>query len=81
MTRLSGLSELLRDFNNRLGLTESQIVTASTEDRVVWRTKLREGATRNGIEQRLKALGSLLIEKYDVPKNRRFFVELAEDAA
>jgi len=81
LTRISGVSELLRDFNNRLNITEAQTAGASQADRVVWRTTLRDGETRKGIDQRLKSLGALLLQEYGIKEDRQFFVELADDAA
>ena len=81
LTRLTGLRQILMDFNQRLSITETQMGNLTAEKIYVYRVKLRDGRTRKSIENKLALLGKLLIKKYDINPDGQFFVQLDEDSA
>ena len=81
LTRVTSLSEILKDANNRLNLTESQMLSLSEKDRAQWRMRLRDGKTLESVAKQLKELAKLLTKSYGVDESRKFFVELDGAAA
>jgi len=78
-TRASRLHELLTGFNQRLSFTEERM--SNHPDQIVTiRTKLRDGAVRRQVIDNLKLFGELLISKYGITRDQRFFVELKDNA-
>ena len=78
-TRVVNIRELLTQFNLRLSLTETEMINRPQNIKL-WRTKLRDGATRNQIAIKLKKLADLLMSNYDLKESDVFFVPLEEDA-
>ncbi|MBN1227738.1 MAG: hypothetical protein JXA79_12155 [Deltaproteobacteria bacterium] len=79
-TRVTDLAEKLENINRRLDITEDLILEAKirgdNEFIITWREKLRDGETRKQIGPLLNKLGELLMEKYGIDKDKRFFVDL-----
>ena len=57
-TALVAIQELMADFNNRLQTTETHMLRGEIAS---WRTKLRDGATRQSLRGQLNSFGALLI--------------------
>ena len=78
-TRASHLHELLIGFNQRLSFTEDRM--SNHPDQIVTiRKKLRDGVVRGQVTNNLKLFGELLISKYGISRDQRFFLELKDNA-
>ena len=78
-TRASDLNELLDGFNDRLIVTQNQMME-NPKNIKIWRTQLRDGKTRKQVILKLTKFGALLVSDYGVKESEYFFVPLGEDA-
>jgi hypothetical protein len=78
LTRASNLIELARSFNRGLDFTE-QWTASHPNDIKKFRFKLRNGATRHQVADKLARFGKLLMSDYGVRESNQFFVDLEED--
>ncbi len=78
-TRATNLRDIAADFNLRLGSLESNMLDNPGKITEI-RTRARDGLTRRQIKAKLKKFAELLISKYGVDGDERFFVQLEEDA-
>lgn len=79
LTRMTGLREIIHEFNNRLSITESQMASDVRNIRTL-RLRLRDGRTRASVVLKLRLFGDLLVDGYGISRDDFFFVELDEDA-
>ena len=78
-TRAVNLHEILHEFNKRLALTEDTMKNDKTSI-VEYRKKLRDGATRKSVINKLAKYGDLLENTYGANFKEKYFVTLEEDA-
>ncbi len=78
-TRAANLRELLTQFNVHLTFTETEM-SFKPQHITAYRTKLRDGKTREQLTNKLKIFGKLLVSDYGIRESDVFFVPLEEEA-
>jgi hypothetical protein len=77
LTNIYHIYERISEINNRLGLTESQMISNPQPSNIaLWRKRIRDGGMLASLKPLMTRMSKLLIDDYGIQEDDTFFIEL-----
>jgi hypothetical protein len=77
LTLIYHIYERISEINNRLDLTESQMITNYQPSNIaLWRKKIRDGGMLNSLKPLMARMSKILIDDYGIKEEDTFFIEI-----